>query len=90
METFAQRLRHAIKDKGMSQKELAEKTGVSAAAISGYLDGTYMPRKNTLARLAHALDVDEDTLLGSSPFVKPLKDGEARKVQLPLLDIEVR
>ena len=90
METFAQRLKHTIKNKGISQKELAEKTGVSPAAISGYLDGTYMPRKNTLSRMAQALGVDEDALLGTSPFVKPLKNSEVRKVSVPLLDIEVR
>ena len=90
MESFAQRLQKATSDKGITQKELAKIAGITPAAVSSYLSGAYVPREKTLARIAAALGVDAGDLAGKSPFAKPPKDGTVRKVQLPVLDINVR
>ena len=48
---------------GLSQAELAQKSGVSQPAISQIETETVMPRVTTLQRIADALDVDLRTLL---------------------------
>lgn len=90
METFAQRLKKALLEKKLSQKELAAAAKVTEAAISGYLAGTYLPRDGTLLRIAAALGVDKQELLPPNQFVKPLENSQVRKTKLPVLEIEVK
>ena len=45
------------KEKNMTQKQLAEKAGLSIAAIQGYEQSKYKPKTEQLKRLAKALDV---------------------------------
>ena len=90
MESFAHRLQKAIEDKGITQKELAKIAVITPAAVSSYLSGAYVPRKNTLLRIAGALGLEAEDLVGKSPFAKPLDGGNVRKVRLPLLDTQVR
>ena len=46
----------------LTQRELAEKVGVSGPAIAAYETGKAKPRITTLFRLAQALDVDVSEL----------------------------
>lgn len=50
-------LRSAMMQKGLSQKELAERTGLSKASISQYLSGYQMPRQDAIEALSKALGV---------------------------------
>jgi transcriptional regulator with XRE-family HTH domain len=63
---------------GLSQDELAEKSGIPARTISNLEDGQHVPRAKTLAKLAAALEVDTlELLLGFSD-----RDG-ARRLPRP-------
>jgi transcriptional regulator with XRE-family HTH domain len=62
--TFGQRLRKTRVSAGLSQSELEDISGIPKARLSRYENGHVAPSIQTLARLAHALDVSEASLLG--------------------------
>ena len=51
-----------LRAKGMTQKELADASGINEAAISHYVKGDRIPRGLNLARIADALGVSLDEL----------------------------
>jgi transcriptional regulator with XRE-family HTH domain len=61
---FPDRLRKFRESKGLSQTELAEKTGLQPSAVSHFETGKRAPSFDNLKRLADALDVTVDYLLG--------------------------
>jgi transcriptional regulator with XRE-family HTH domain len=61
---FAEKLRNAMNAKGINATELARDTGIGNSAISQYLSGKNIPRKDKIIKLAHALKVSEEFLLG--------------------------
>ena len=52
-----------MKEKEMSQKQLATASGITEAAISKYISGKREPRITFLKRIADALDVPADEFL---------------------------
>ena len=67
MDILSRRLKIAIRVKGISQLELAQKVGVSEKSISSYIHNKSTPRISILAKLAKALDTSVDWLLGLNP-----------------------
>ena len=65
-EQFGERLALLIKEKGLSQRELAQKAGVTEAAMSLYVKGTRIPRASVLARVAEALNTTSDYLMNGT------------------------
>lgn len=65
-ELFANRLSSLLAQSGLTQKELAEKTGLTPAAISRYVSGSRMPREIVVAKIAKALDVQPCDLIGTN------------------------
>ena len=63
-EVFMDRLRAAREARDISQVELAERAGLQASAISHFETGTRKPSFDNLKRLADALRVTTDYLLG--------------------------
>jgi transcriptional regulator with XRE-family HTH domain len=61
---FPQRLAKARERRGWSQAELAEKAGFQPSAISRFETGAAKPSFENLRRLARALRVPTDFLLG--------------------------
>lgn len=61
---FQSRLKIAIENKGISQAELARRSGLSRASITDYLKGKYKAKPGAIHSLAQALDVDAFWLLG--------------------------
>ena len=61
---FSENLRIARKRKKLSQAELAKATSCSAQAISNYENGTKIPSIAIAAKLARALEVSLDWLVG--------------------------
>ena len=51
-----------MKEKEMSQKQLAKASGITEAAISKYISGEREPRIAFLKRIADALDVPADPI----------------------------
>lgn len=63
-EIFKERLRKAREYKEISQGELAKRAGIQASAVSHFETGTRKPSFDNLKRLADALRVTTDYLLG--------------------------
>lgn len=58
------RLRQAIKNSGIEQKEIARLVGVSPQTISKYMRKDIFPALDTLAKLCVVLEVSADYILG--------------------------
>jgi transcriptional regulator with XRE-family HTH domain len=78
-ETFGQRLAKIRKAKGYTQVKLADKLGIIQVMVSDYERDKLRPYHEMIVRLAKALDMSTDELLG----VKPFKSKET-KVSLKL------
>ena len=65
-EQFNIRLQRTLSGAGMSQKELALKAGVTEAAVSHYLKGDRIPRAAVAVKLAEALNVSVEELMGGN------------------------
>lgn len=64
MVDFGNRLRQLRKDKNLTQQQLASMIGVKNSVISFYEVGERMPSPDALRKLALALHVTTDYLLG--------------------------
>lgn len=60
--TFATRLEAAMRNRGISQTELAGRIGIGQSAISMMLKRECRPQKRTVSRIAEALDVKPEEL----------------------------
>ena len=61
---FLERLRKTREHRGLSQRQLAGRTGLQASAVSHFETGARKPSFENLKKLADALDVTIDYLLG--------------------------
>lgn len=59
---------HILGLTGMTQTELAKRSGIPQANISRFLKGNTTPKRNTLTKLAKGLSVTEDKLTGAAPY----------------------
>lgn len=62
------RLRDAIKNCGIPQKEIAKQIGVSAQTVSKYMTTNVFPALDTLAKLCKFIDVSADYILGIKQY----------------------
>lgn len=58
------RLRDAIKNSGLSQKEVARRVGINPATVSKYVRLEKYPSIDTFALLCRALGISSDRILG--------------------------
>jgi transcriptional regulator with XRE-family HTH domain len=63
---LGKRLARLRKERGYTQVELAEKTGVVQVIISDYERGKLRPHPDMIVRLAKAMQISADELLGLS------------------------
>ena len=62
--TFGEKVRTARKARGLSQKELAQMSGIAVRTIINYESDSRMPKsKDSYRRLAEALDIDLSSLM---------------------------
>lgn len=66
MAAFKDVLRYLRESKGLKQEELADKIGVSYAAVSNYERGKRIPKMETLESIADFFNVDMNYLLGKT------------------------
>ncbi len=57
------RLAEAIKQSGMTQTEIAKRTGIIQQSVNQYLCGRALPSLETFANLCGVLDVDPKYIL---------------------------
>ena len=55
-----------LKERGMSQKELAEAASLTPASVSRYVNGEREPRALTVAALADVLGVKPSDIIGTT------------------------
>lgn len=58
---FRLKLRQLMDEKGMTQKELADKLYVSEATVSKYINGELMPSVRMAINISYALNVSIDS-----------------------------
>ena len=83
-ENFKNRMETLLKSKGMTQRELASKLGVSEVTVSRWMtDGTNgrNPSIHTLQKIAEILETTTDSLLGQEGSdVKTMQDKNSNGV----------
>ena len=78
---IGKRIRKYREDRGLSQKELADKIGVSNSRISNWEKGINRPDADILAALCRALNVSPSELLDVRLSVDELNDQERKVIQ---------
>ena len=74
-ETIGNRIARLRKDKGMTQKELAEALGVSQPAVSDYENDAIGLESTRIVQLAQILGVSADEILGLEKAIKATSAG---------------
>lgn len=64
MATIAERIKEGLVRAGMSQADLAAATEIGKSSISTYISGAYEPKRRNICKIAEALGVSEDWLMG--------------------------
>ena len=64
MEESALRLKQLLEETGMSQQELAEKSGVHKSKISKYIKGEYCPKAEAAQKIAAVFNVSPVWVMG--------------------------
>ena len=91
-DVFSERLRTARAKRELSQEALAKRANLQATAISHFETGTRKPSFDNLRRLADALDVTTDYLLGRADEMQDLAGADRLHRHLDQLstgDLEV-
>ena len=91
--TFARRLREGLDVRGMTQAELAKRSGISKSSISRYIKGDWEGKQSAVYELAKALGVTEAWLMGydvpmesdTAPGVPPGFEPLTKMVKRPLV-----
>lgn len=74
MSVFNERLKELIKENGLSQAELGRITNIPRTTVADYINQKSTPKHDNLNKLAKALNVDVEYLIGKSEIKK--KDEE--------------
>ena len=81
MNRLSMHLKEVRKAKCLTQDELAEKADISRVMVSRYESGTVIPTVDVLVRIADALDVSTDYLLGRPEHIRSSDDNEYQKLE---------
>lgn len=71
---LAKRLRELREENEYTQKDIADKIGLTKSAYGYYERGKSVPDAQTLVQLSKIFDVTTDYLLGLSEDKKPIED----------------
>lgn len=64
IQTLGERISELLTKNGLTQRELAERVGVTEVSMSRYIKGDRMPKGPIVANIAAALHTTSDYLLG--------------------------
>lgn len=92
MKTIGERIQILREEKNLKQKDLAEMAGITEATLSRYENGKREPRGEIVSRLANALNVSTDYLLGRTPIQETnidnkLTEKDKKDIQKDLKEI---
>jgi transcriptional regulator with XRE-family HTH domain len=90
VKSFGSRLREARESRGLSLKELAERTEAHVSNMSCYETGKRIPSLELFVRIATVLGVSADYLLGSIEEEGVLFDEEVRSIMRDLQALSPR
>lgn len=85
-ELTAKRLQLALSDMGISQQELAEKSGVSKASISQYVNGSHAPSNISSGKMGKVLNVEPMWLMGFDVEMRKEISSESAKNDIAFLE----
>lgn len=89
MSVFSERLVTLMNAHKLTQKELAQKIGVTESAMSYYVKGDRMPRIDALTRMAQALHTTTDYLLGTVEDCSTAGQEKLQYIQRNLQKLDV-
>jgi len=81
--SIAENIKSLRKEKKLTQKQLAEKTGIAVITIQNYEAGKYEPKNQNLRKLAAVLDPSGEKLLGEKLPFNLIDPGEPIHGTLP-------
>ncbi|MBE6679888.1 MAG: helix-turn-helix transcriptional regulator [Ruminococcaceae bacterium] len=73
---FKKRIKLLRRERGMTQREVAEKIGVTYRTYQNYEAGVSTPQSKVLARLSHVFEVSMDMLTGDVAVAEPTGNSE--------------
>ena len=76
LKAIGENIQHLRKKKGMTQEQLAEKADISRVMIGRYETTDQLPALDTLVRIADALGVSTDYLLGRTAAMDAAFTGQ--------------
>ena len=80
-EDFSKHLSNLLEERGLSQADLAELTGIRASTISDWINGKYLPKQDKRLLIAKALDISPDRLyLGDDDGEPMIWEGGGKMV----------
>ena len=77
---FKERIRLLRREVGLTQRETAEKIGVTYRTYQNYEAGASMPQSSVLSRLARAFGVSMDMLTGDEKSASPTENEELNEL----------
>lgn len=86
---FRERLMEAMNKRHISQSELARASGITEGAISSYISGRYKPKRDSVAMLAKALNINPVWLSGFDVDMEnslPSYDSDTGILTIPFIN----
>ena len=74
MSSMNEKIKELLGVKGISQKQLAEITGITESSVSHYIKGDRVPRGANLIKIANALGTTTDDLLNENEHANKEND----------------
>lgn len=82
-------LSNLLYERGITQREFANRMGVSAPTVSAWCSGTKTPRLENIDKMCEILDVSRSYLLGTG-YIKPTKENASPKYDSQAEEIEAQ
>lgn len=86
--TFSEKLKQAMQELHLNQRQVCGMTGKSKGSVSQYLSGKQIPSEDVRAAIAVALGLEENYFSKKEETVVILPTKEVRNGMIPRLDVE--
>lgn len=86
--TFSEKLKQAMQELHLNQRQVCGMTGKSKGSVSQYLSGKQIPSEDVQSAIAVALGLESDYFSKSDEQVVVLPTAELRNGVIPRLDVE--